>query len=64
MAKLGFLGLGLMGYPMAEHLLDAGHEVALWTNSTAKAKKLAEEKGGVFCETEPSVCSQISGPVP
>ena len=51
MAKLGFLGLGLMGYPMAEHLLDAGHEVALWTNTAAKAKKLADEKNGVFCET-------------
>lgn len=55
MAKLGFLGLGLMGYPMAEHLLDAGHEVALWTNTTPKAKKLAEEKGGVFCETPKAV---------
>ncbi len=55
MAKLGFLGLGLMGYPMAEHLIDAGHEVALWTNTTAKAKKLAEEKGGVFCETPKQV---------
>ena len=28
MAKLGFLGLGLMGYPMARNLLRAGHEVA------------------------------------
>src|SRR5690606_33934368 len=55
MAKLGFLGLGLMGYPMAEHLIDAGHEVALWTNTTAKAKKLADEKGGVFCETPKAV---------
>ena len=55
MAKLGFLGLGLMGYPMAEHLIDAGHDVALWTNTTAKAKKLAGEKGGVFCETPKAV---------
>jgi hypothetical protein len=30
MAKLGFLGLGIMGYPMARNLLRAGHEVALW----------------------------------
>jgi 3-hydroxyisobutyrate dehydrogenase/2-hydroxy-3-oxopropionate reductase len=55
MAKLGFLGLGLMGYPMAEHLIDAGHQVAVWTNTTAKAKKLADEKGGVFCETPKAV---------
>ena len=51
MAKLGFLGLGLMGYPMARNLLRAGHEVALWSHNAAKAHKLAaEEKGGV-CET-------------
>lgn len=46
MAKLGFLGLGLMGYPMARNLLRAGHEVALWSNTAAKAQKLAAEAGG------------------
>jgi 3-hydroxyisobutyrate dehydrogenase/2-hydroxy-3-oxopropionate reductase len=52
MAKLGFLGLGLMGYPMARNLLDAGHEVALWSNTASKAKKLAKaKKGGRFCAT-------------
>src|ERR1035441_337332 len=49
MAKLGFLGLGLMGYPMARNLLRAGHEVALWSNTLDKARKLAaEEKGRAF----------------
>jgi 3-hydroxyisobutyrate dehydrogenase/2-hydroxy-3-oxopropionate reductase len=49
MAKLGFLGLGLMGYPMARNLLRAGHEVALWSNTLEKARKLAgEEKGCAF----------------
>src|ERR1035437_5874079 len=49
MAKLGFLGLGTMGYPMARNLLRAGHEVALWSNTLDKAHKLAaEEKGHVF----------------
>jgi 3-hydroxyisobutyrate dehydrogenase/2-hydroxy-3-oxopropionate reductase len=49
MAKLGFLGLGLMGYPMARNLLRAGHEVALWSNTGEKARKLAaEEKGSAF----------------
>jgi len=49
MAKLGFLGLGLMGYPMARNLLRAGHEVALWSNTADKAQKLAaEEKGAAF----------------
>lgn len=49
MAKLGFLGLGLMGYPMARNLLRAGHEVALWSNTADKANKLAaEEKGTAY----------------
>lgn len=39
--KLGFLGLGIMGYPMARHLLEAGHEVALWSHTSSKAEKLA-----------------------
>jgi 3-hydroxyisobutyrate dehydrogenase-like beta-hydroxyacid dehydrogenase len=47
MAKLAFLGLGAMGYPMARNLIRAGHEVALWSNSGEKARKLAaEDKGG------------------
>jgi 3-hydroxyisobutyrate dehydrogenase-like beta-hydroxyacid dehydrogenase len=47
MAKLAFLGLGAMGYPMARNLMRAGHEVALWSNNGEKARTLAaEEKGG------------------
>lgn len=52
MAKLGFLGLGIMGYPMARNLLQAGHEVALWSNTRAKAEQLAA--GGFGAAT---VCS-------
>jgi 3-hydroxyisobutyrate dehydrogenase/2-hydroxy-3-oxopropionate reductase len=38
-----------MGYPMARNLLRAGHEVALWSNTIDKARKLAaEEKGRAF----------------
>ncbi len=51
MAKLGFLGLGLMGYPMARNLLRAGHEVALWSHTTEKARRLADSEKGIFCET-------------
>jgi len=51
MAKLGFLGLGLMGYPMARNLLRAGHEVALWSNTAEKARQLAAEEKGKFCES-------------
>ena len=55
MAKLGFLGLGLMGYPMAEHLLDAGHEVALWSHTKSKARRLSRRKNGRYCATPKEV---------
>lgn len=38
-----------MGYPMARNLLRAGHEVALWSNTSDKARKLASEAGGRYC---------------
>jgi 3-hydroxyisobutyrate dehydrogenase len=38
--KLGYLGLGLMGLPMAGRLLNAGHEVTVWNRSTEKAAAL------------------------
>ena len=57
MANIGFLGLGIMGYPMARHLLEAGHNVALWSHSAGKAEKLAAEKGGVVCQTPAEVAA-------
>ncbi|HEX3877889.1 MAG TPA: NAD(P)-dependent oxidoreductase [Bryobacteraceae bacterium] len=52
MAKLAFLGLGAMGYPMARNLMRAGHEVALWSKNGDKPRALAaEEKGGAPCAT-------------
>jgi 3-hydroxyisobutyrate dehydrogenase/2-hydroxy-3-oxopropionate reductase len=61
MAKLGFLGLGLMGYPMARNLLKAGHEVAVWSNTHAKAEQLASEAGAKACATpaEVAVLSEV-----
>ncbi len=44
-----------MGYPMARNLLRAGHEVALWSNTAPKARKLTTSDGGVFCETPKQV---------
>lgn len=55
MAKLGFLGLGIMGYPMARNLLRAGHEVSLWSNTAEKAKELAAAEKGKFCPTPKEV---------
>jgi 3-hydroxyisobutyrate dehydrogenase-like beta-hydroxyacid dehydrogenase len=55
MAKLGFLGLGIMGHPMARNLLRAGHEVALWSHTAAKAEQLAGEGKGLACATPKQV---------
>jgi 3-hydroxyisobutyrate dehydrogenase-like beta-hydroxyacid dehydrogenase len=57
MAKLGFLGLGLMGYPMARNLLKAGHEVAVWSNTGSKAEQLAAEAGAKACATPAEVAA-------
>jgi 3-hydroxyisobutyrate dehydrogenase len=40
--KLGYLGLGMMGFPMSRRRLDAGYEVSVWNRSAAKAKALVE----------------------
>lgn len=40
--KLGYLGLGMMGFPMSRRLLNAGHQLAVWNRSTGKAKALIE----------------------
>ena len=55
MAKLGFLGLGLMGYPMARNLARAGHEVYVWSNTTSKAKQLAQEEKAIACDSPKQV---------
>lgn len=46
MAKVAFLGLGVMGYPMAGHLAKAGHDVTVYNRTAAKAEKWAAEHGG------------------
>jgi 3-hydroxyisobutyrate dehydrogenase-like beta-hydroxyacid dehydrogenase len=58
MAKLGFLGLGLMGYPMARNLARAGHQVAVWSNTGSKAKQLASEENAVACGSPKQVAEQ------
>ena len=51
MAKLAFLGLGVMGYPMAGHLRAAGHEVTVFNRTTAKAEAWAADHGGAYGAT-------------
>ncbi|MEM6589799.1 MAG: NAD(P)-dependent oxidoreductase [Pseudomonadota bacterium] len=51
MAKVAFLGLGVMGYPMAGYLAKAGHEVTVYNRTTAKAEKWVGEYGGAHATT-------------
>ena len=46
MAKCAFIGLGVMGYPMAGHLAAKGHEVTVYNRTHAKAEKWVSEHGG------------------
>ncbi|MFD0918023.1 NAD(P)-dependent oxidoreductase [Pseudahrensia aquimaris] len=46
MAKVAFIGLGVMGYPMAGHLKAGGHDVTVYNRTSEKAKKWADEHGG------------------
>ena len=49
--KLAFLGLGVMGYPMAGHLARAGHEVTVYNRSPAKADAWRNEYRGRTART-------------
>ncbi|MEM9269890.1 MAG: NAD(P)-binding domain-containing protein, partial [Pseudomonadota bacterium] len=51
MAKTAFIGLGVMGFPMAGHLRAKGHEVTVYNRTTAKAEAWAAEHGGAFAAT-------------
>ncbi|MCW9033913.1 MAG: NAD(P)-dependent oxidoreductase [Rhodospirillales bacterium] len=44
--KVAFIGLGVMGYPMAGHMQKAGHDVTVYNRTAAKADKWAAEYGG------------------
>jgi 3-hydroxyisobutyrate dehydrogenase-like beta-hydroxyacid dehydrogenase len=58
MAELGFLGLGIMGRPMARHLIDAGHEVALWSKDPSKPHSFAEGGRATACRTPREVAER------
>ncbi len=45
--KIGWIGMGRMGAPMAERLLKAGHDVAIWNRTRAKAEPLAKIGGKI-----------------
>jgi 3-hydroxyisobutyrate dehydrogenase len=49
--RVAFLGLGVMGHPMAGHLARAGHQVTVYNRTTAKAEAWTKEYGGSFAAT-------------
>lgn len=51
MAKLAFLGLGVMGYPMAGHLAKAGHSVTVYNRTAKKAEAWVAKHGGAMGAT-------------
>lgn len=55
--KIGFIGLGVMGYPMAAHLANAGHQVQVFNRTTTKAQRWVSEHGGSYAKT-PAACAQ------
>jgi 3-hydroxyisobutyrate dehydrogenase-like beta-hydroxyacid dehydrogenase len=51
MTKAAFLGLGVMGYPMAGHIAAAGHEVTVYNRTKSKAEAWVAQHGGSLAET-------------
>lgn len=51
MAKLAFLGLGVMGYPMAGHLAAKGHQVTVYNRNPAKSQAWVAQHGGASAAT-------------
>lgn len=51
MAKVAFLGLGVMGFPMAGHLAARGHEVTVYNRTVAKAEAWVAQHGGAHATT-------------
>jgi len=56
--KVAFIGLGVMGYPMAGHLAAAGHELSVFNRSPAKTKRWVAEHGGRHA---PTVAKAVAG---
>jgi 3-hydroxyisobutyrate dehydrogenase len=56
---IGFIGLGIMGAPMAGHLLEAGHPLAVHTRTRSKAEPLLQ-RGAMWCDTPAEVGKRCS----
>jgi 3-hydroxyisobutyrate dehydrogenase len=57
MFKVAFLGLGVMGYPMAGYIAAAGHEVTVYNRTVAKAEAWVAHYGGAYVATPSSAAA-------
>ena len=55
--NVSFIGLGVMGYPMAGHLQQNGYNVTVFNRTESKAQKWVEENGGQIGKTPASACN-------
>ena len=51
MARIAFIGIGVMGGPIARHLKDAGHDITVFNRSKAKSEKWVADNGGSLADT-------------
>jgi 3-hydroxyisobutyrate dehydrogenase len=58
MAKVAFIGLGVMGFPMAGHLAAAGHEVTVYNRNQGKAEEWTKLHGGQAAPTPAEAAAQ------
>jgi 3-hydroxyisobutyrate dehydrogenase/2-hydroxy-3-oxopropionate reductase len=57
--NVGYLGLGIMGYPMALNLVKAGKNVTVWTKDTEKASRFAKETGARTAPTPKAAAEAV-----
>ena len=59
MSKVAFIGLGVMGYPMAGHLKNGGHDVTVYNRTAVKAEKWVAEYGGQMATTPREAAADV-----
>jgi 3-hydroxyisobutyrate dehydrogenase len=59
MARIAYIGLGVMGGPMARHLAAAGHELIVHNRNPEKARAWVEQHGGAFAETPAAAAKDV-----
>jgi 3-hydroxyisobutyrate dehydrogenase-like beta-hydroxyacid dehydrogenase len=58
LTKVGFVGLGIMGAPMARHLISAGYQVAVWSHNSKKSRLFSEQNQATHCASPAEVARQ------